>query len=187
MSPSSSTAPGQPTEETPTLHLARWTVTSGSNVNSRGAVVIASGDHQWEAASEGNGAVDAMFRAIDRALADVLTGHPRLLSYDVHAVAEGPDAEGRVTVSIAPPSGAAGARGTGRYTGESTSANIIAASIEAYIAALNLLLAEEHWAGATEDAGNRKRAAIAAKDAKASRAELDEEAGRIDTTEWFNQ
>jgi len=187
MSPSSSTAFGQPTEETPTLHLARWTVTSGSNVNSRGAVVIASGDHQWEAASEGNGAVDAMFRAIDRALADVLTGHPRLLSYDVHAVAEGPDAEGRVTVSIAPPSGAAGARRTGRYTGESTSANIIAASIEAYIAALNLLLAEEHWAGATEDAGNRKRAAIAAKDAKASRAELDEEAGRIDTTEWFNQ
>ena len=187
MSSSSSTASGQPTEETPTLHLARWTVTSGSNVNSRGAVVIASGDHQWEAASEGNGAVDALFRAIDRALADVLTGHPRLLAYDVHAVAEGPDAEGRVTVSIAPPSDAAGPRGTGRYTGESTSANIIAASIEAYIAALNLLLAEEHWAGATEDAGNRKRARIAAKDAKASRAELDEEAGRIDTTEWFNQ
>ena len=187
MSSSSSTTSSQPTEETPTLHLARWTVTSGSNVNSRGAVVIASGDHQWEAASEGNGAVDALFRAIDRALADVLTGHPRLLAYDVHAVAEGPDAEGRVTVSIAPPSGAAGARGTGRYTGESTSANIIAASIEAYIAAINLLLAEEHWAGATEDAGNRKRARIAAKDAKASRAELDEEAGRIDTTEWFNQ
>jgi hypothetical protein len=187
MSSSSSTASSQSTEETPTLHLARWTVTSGSNVNSRGAVVIASGDHQWEAASEGNGAVGALFQAIDRALADVLTGHPRLLAYDVHAVAEGPDAEGRVTVSIAPPSGAAGPRGTGRYTGESTSANIIAASIEAYIAALNLLLAEEHWAGATEDAGNRKRARIAAKDAKASRAELDEEAGRIDTTEWFNQ
>ena len=62
-----------------TLHLARWTVTSGSNVNSRGAVVIASGDHQWEAAAEGNGAVDALFRAVDRALAEVLSGHPRLL------------------------------------------------------------------------------------------------------------
>ena len=187
MSPSTSTTSGQPAEETPTLHLARWTVTSGSNVNSRGAVVIASGDHQWEAATEGNGAVDALFRAIDKALADVLTGHPRLLAYDVHAVAEGPDAEGRVTVSIAPPSAAAGARGTGRYTGESTSTNIIAASIEAYVAALNLLLAEEHWAGATDDAGNRKRAQDAAHDAKARRAELDEEAGRIDTTEWFNQ
>jgi len=174
-------------EETPTLHLARWTVTSGSNVNSRGAVVIASGDHQWEASAEGNGAVDALFRAVDRALAGVLTGHPRLLAYDVHAVAEGPDAEGRVTVTIAPPSAAEGARSEGRYTGETVSTNIIAASIDAYIGAINQLLAEEHWAGAAEDAGNRKRAQVAAHDAKARRAELDEEAGRIDTTEWFNQ
>src|SRR3989441_12479431 len=113
MAPSPPPASRPSTDPADTLHLARWTVTSGSNANSRGAVVIASGDHQWEAASEGNGAVDALFRAIDRALADVLTGHPRLLSYDVHAVAEGPDAEGRVTVSIAPPSGAAGGRGTG--------------------------------------------------------------------------
>ena len=41
---------------TPTLHLSRWTVTSGSQVQSRGAVVISSGDHQWEASAEGNGA-----------------------------------------------------------------------------------------------------------------------------------
>jgi hypothetical protein len=169
------------------LHLARWTVTSGSNANSRGAVVIASGDHQWEASAEGNGAVDALFRAVDKALAGVLTGHPRLLGYDVHAVAEGPDAEGRVTVSIAPPSDAAGPRGSGRYTGEIVSTNIIAASIEAYIDAINGLLAEEHWAGATETAGNRKRARVSAPDAKAQRAELDEEAGRIDTTDWFNR
>jgi 2-isopropylmalate synthase len=162
-------------------------VTSGSNVNSRGAVVLASGDHQWEASAEGNGAVDALFRAVDRALHGVLTGQPRLLAYDVHAVAEGPDAEGRVTVTIAPPSGAEGARGTGRYTGEVTSTNIIAASIDAYIEAVNQLLAEEHWAGATESAGNRKRARVHPTDAKARRAEIDEEAGRIDTTEWFNQ
>src|SRR3954453_1005447 len=170
-----------------TLHLARWTVTSGSNVNSRGAVVIASGDHQWEAAAEGNGAVDALFRAVDRALADVLTGHPRLLGYDVHAVAEGPDAEGKVTVTIAPPTGAEGARANGRYTGEITSTNIIAASIEAYIDAINELLAEEHWSGATETAGNRKRTRVSEPTAKAQRAELDEEAGRINTTDWFNQ
>ena len=169
-----------------TLHLARWTVTSGSNANSRGAVVIASGDHQWEASAEGNGAVGALFQAVDRALADVLTGHPRLISYDVHAVAEGPDAEGRVTVSIAPPSDVAGPRGSGRYTGEVVSTNIIAASIEAYVDAINDLLAEEHWAGATETAGNRKRARVSAPAAKAQRAELDEEAGKIDTTDWFN-
>ena len=54
------------------LHLARWTINSGSHVISRGAVVIASGDHQWEAAAEGNGPIDALFRAVDRALNDVL-------------------------------------------------------------------------------------------------------------------
>src|SRR3954464_11774082 len=126
-------APHPSADAADTLHLARWTVTSGSNANSRGAVVIAGGDHQWEASAEGNGAVDALFRAVDRALAGVLTGHPRLLSYDVHAVAEGPDSEGVVTVKIAPPEGAAGRRGTGSYSGEARSENIIAASVDAYI------------------------------------------------------
>jgi hypothetical protein len=170
-----------------TLHLARWTVTSGSQARSRGAVVIASGDHQWEASAEGNGAVDALFRAVDRALAGVLTGHPRLLAYDVHAVAEGPDAEGVVIVKIGPPSGAEGRRGTGRYTGEARSENIIAASVDAYIEAINAMLAEEHWAGAAESAGNRKRAQTGRNHDHSGRAKLDEEAGRIDTTEWFNR
>src|SRR5436853_1487052 len=103
MASTPSSAPRPATDAADTLHLARWTVTSGSNVNSRGAVVIASGDHQWEATAEGNGAVDALFRAVDKALVDVLSGHPSLRSYDVHALAEGPSAEGRVTVTIAPP------------------------------------------------------------------------------------
>src|ERR671921_1928612 len=176
MATTPSPADRQTADPADTLHLARWTVTSGSNARSRGAVVIASGDHQWEASAEGNGAVDALFRAVDRALAGVLTGHPRLLAYDVHAVAEGPDAEGKVTVTIAPPSDVAGPRGSGRYAGEITSTNIIAASIEAYIDAINELLAEEHWQGATETAGNRKRARVTEPSAKARRAELDEEA-----------
>ena len=171
---------------TPTLHLARWTVTSGSQVQSRGAVVIASGDHQWQASAEGNGAVDALFRAVDRALAGVLTGHPRLLAYDVHAIAEGPDAEGVVTVKIAPPSAASGRRGTGRYTGEARSENIIAASVDAYIGAVNRMLAEEHWAGATESAGNKKRARTAAAP-EGRRAELDPDEANHDTTAWFER
>jgi hypothetical protein len=180
-------APGSSADPTDTLHLARWTVTSGSNVNSRGAVVIAGGVHQWNATAEGNGAVDALFRAVDNALAGVLTGSPRLVSYDVHAMAEGPSAEGRVTVTIAPPTSAEGARASGRYTGEVTSTNIIAASIEAYIDAINGLLAEEHWSGATDAAGNRKRAGVSEPTARERRAQLDEEAGKIDTTDWFNR
>src|ERR687893_105907 len=107
------------------LHLVRWTCTTGSNTQSRGAVVVESGDHRWQATAEGNGPVDALFKAVDSAIHDVLTGHPRLLAYDVHAVAEGPSAEGRVTVRIAPPAGAEGDRAHGDYTGEAQATNII--------------------------------------------------------------
>jgi LeuA allosteric (dimerisation) domain len=199
MSPSSQTQTGQtdtgqtetveagrsPAETDQRIHLRRWTCTSGSNTNSRGAVVVESGDHRWEASAEGNGPVDALFRAVDRALGDVLTGHPRLLAYDVHAVAEGPDAEGRVTVKIGPPSAASGRRGRGSYEGASQSPNIIAASVEAYIEAINRLLAEAHWAGATEAAGNRRRAA-AGQEARPP-SEYDEEQSRHDTTRWFER
>ena len=75
--------------------------------------------------------MDALFRAVDDALADILEGHPRLVAYDVHAVAQGPDAEGRVTVAILPPEGSGGARPGGPYSGDVQGTNIIAASIEA--------------------------------------------------------
>jgi len=170
-----------------TLHLERWTVSSGSNVQSRGAVVLGAGDHQWDGAAEGNGPVDALFRAVDAALEGVLTGHPRLIAYDVHAIAEGPDAEGLVTVRIAPPASATGDRATGKYTGSSSNVNIIAASIEAYITAIDLLLAEAHWQGATDAAGNRRRAESAAVASAPRRAELDEDAAEHDTVAWFER
>lgn len=170
-------------ERTGALHLARWTINSGSNMVSRGAVVIASGDHQWQATGEGNGPIDALYDAVDRALTGVLSGRPRLLSFELRALAEGPDAEGMVRVRIAPPAGATGARASGEYEGVGRSTNTVAASIEAYIDALNQLLAEEHWASATEEAGNR----LGARGTDAARADFDETAGGIDTTDWFNR
>jgi 2-isopropylmalate synthase len=163
-------ATGTATE--PTLRLTRWTVTSGSNVQSRGAVVIDAGSHHWRASAEGNGAVDALFKAVDAALAEVLDGHPRLVGYDVHALGENSEAEGLVIVAIQPPAGAEGARGAGMYNGKARSTNIIAASIEAYVEALNALLAEEHWAGAAETAGSAKRGAA---EHHGRRAELDKD------------
>jgi hypothetical protein len=175
------------TEAAPeTLHLARWTATSGSNARSRGAVVIVSGDHEWRASSDGIGAIDALYRAVDQALAGVLTGHPRLLAYDIHALGEGTDTIGAVKVRIAPPD-VGGERGSGEYAGEARGPNIIAASIEAYVAALNLMLAESHWAGATEAAGNRRGASVTAGIAREERADLDEADVPHDTTAWFER
>ncbi|MEI7745039.1 MAG: alpha-isopropylmalate synthase regulatory domain-containing protein [Chloroflexota bacterium] len=166
--------------------LERWTVTSGSNANSRAAVVLRAGAHDWHASTEGNGAVDALFKAVDAALADVLGGHPALLAYDVHALAEGPDAEGRATVLIAPPSSAAGARADGRFAGGSSSTNTIAASVEAYIEALNAMLGSAFWAGAAAEAGAAHGVSSSA-DHGATGAVLDVEAEPIDATGWFNR
>lgn len=161
------------TETRPALQLTRWTVTSGSNVQSRGAVVIEAGDHHWRASAEGNGAVDALFKAVDAALADVLDGHPRLVGYDVHALAENSEAEGLVIVAIQPPAGAEGDRASGVYQGRKRSANIIAASIEAYVEALNGMLAEAQWAGAPESAGRDRGTAP---EPHGRRAEIDPDA-----------
>ena len=168
------------------LELARWTASSGSNARSRGAVVIVSGDHEWRASAEGIGAIDALYRAVDQALSGVLTGHPRLLAYDIHALGEGTDTIGAVSVRIAPPD-IGGERGAGEYAGTASGPNIIAASIEAYIAALNTLLAESHWSGATEAAGNRKGVAVSAGTAREQRADLDEAEVPNDTTAWFER
>ncbi len=150
-------AANPPTATDATLHLTRWTVTSGSNVQSRGAVVIDAGKHHWRASAEGNGAVDALFNAVDAALADVLQGQPRLVGYDVHAIGEGHEAEGLVMVAVEPPPGLEGSRSTGLYQGTARSTNIVASSIEAYVEALNKMLAEAHWAGAAESAGEARR------------------------------
>ena len=154
--------PPRPSADPPPRPLDRHVglATSGA----AGAVVIASGDHQWAASAEGNGAIDALYRAVDKALAGVLTGHPRLLAYDIHALGRGhrhdrcghgPDRAARRTTASA---------ATGEYTGEARGANIIAASIEAYIQALNELLAEEHWSGATDAAGTASGAGVSAGD-----------------------
>jgi hypothetical protein len=167
------------------VHLARWTCSTGSNTQSRGAVIIESGEHQWRGAAEGNGAIHALLNAVDDALREVLQGHPRLLSYEVRAVAEGADAAGRVTVRLAPPAAASGRRASGEYEASSTGENIVAASVEAYVEAINQLLAEAHWAGATEAAGNRRKTRHARRTQPA--AEYDEASAGHDTSAWFER
>ncbi|HEY8237993.1 MAG TPA: alpha-isopropylmalate synthase regulatory domain-containing protein [Candidatus Limnocylindrales bacterium] len=165
------------------LELTRWTVTSGSNVQSRGAVVIDAGNHHWRASAEGNGAVDALFNAVDAALAEVLDGRPRLVGYDVHALGQGHEAEGLVMVAVEPPVGLEGGRSGGLFQGTARSTNIVASSIEAYIEALNSMLAEPAWAGAAESAAKDRRKGP---ETHGRRGEIDRSA-KDDTAPWFDR
>ncbi len=168
----------------PPLRLARWTVQSGSNVRSRGAVVIEAGERHWEGKADGVGTIDALFRAVDDALVDVLGGHPRVVAFDVRALGEGSEAEGSVTVRVEPPAFAEGERRGGTYEATVRSLNIVAAGIEAYIDALNAMLSQAQWAGAAEEAGQGR-----AEPPKpvGRRGEYDAEQADHDTTSWFDR
>ena len=162
-------------------------MTSGSNVNSRAAVVIRAGDHDWKASAEGNGAVDALFKAVDLALAEVLGGHPRLVAYDVHALAEGPDAEGKVTVGIAPPTSAEGARGDGRFTRRGDQ-HEHRRGVGRGVRRGDQRDARRGLVGRGGRGGGLPAARGPARTPRdRRRAEFDDEARPIDTTEWFNR
>jgi hypothetical protein len=170
------------------IRLDRWTVTSGSNAVSRAAVVLHAGAHDWKASADGTGAIDALFRAVDQALGTVLGGRPRLVAYDVHALGEGPDAQGKVTVRVAPPADSPEGRADGLFEAQAASDNTIQASVEAYVEALNGMLGTEPWSGAAEEAASVHRPArLPGASAAASGTVIDEEAPTIDTTEWFNR
>ncbi len=186
MSEPARSAPGSaaPSSAEP-VRLERWTVTAGSNTTSRAAVVLSGGGRDWQASAEGTGAIDALFSAVDSALRAILGGQPRLVAYDVHALAEGTDAEGRASVRVAPPAAATGSRAEGEFAAEVSSNSILAASVEAYVQALNALLAVESWAGAPEAAASAE--GVPAAPEHHAGAELVVEAEPIDATEWFNR
>jgi 2-isopropylmalate synthase len=82
-------------------------------------------------AATGNGPVDAVCNAIDRAI------HipAKLVDFNVQSVTEGLDSLGQVSVRV---------QREGRiYMGRSTSTDIVVASAKAYVSALNRLLAQE--------------------------------------------
>ncbi len=157
------------------LRLLRWTMTTGSSGAARAAVVLAAGDHQWEATAESAGAIASLFDATDGALEGVLGGRVRLVAFDVHAVGETAGADALVKLAVEPPASATGGRAAGRYAGSARHVNLVAACAEAYLAAIRALLADGAWAGATEAAGNARLAELRARAERAgSRAELDE-------------
>ena len=101
-------------------------------------------DTRFVEAAVGTGPVDAAYKAIDA----VVEAPNTLLEFSVHAVTEGIDAQGEVTVRIQgedAPVAPNAQRETSRlrtYGGYGADTDIIVASAKAYLSALNKLIAE---------------------------------------------
>jgi 2-isopropylmalate synthase len=131
--------------------LQGWSVTSSHGGSSTGNVTVAIEGEARSAEGTGNGPVDALFSAVDAAVEPVLGWHPTLTDYEIRAVSAGEDAQGQVLVKSRRSTDPDAAHGTA--TGHGLSTNIIEASVEAYLAALEKLLGTdtEVEAGAASD------------------------------------
>jgi 2-isopropylmalate synthase len=119
------------------VRLEGWNVTSSHGGKATGMVSLAVGDEDHAKAAIGNGPVDALFAAVDDALQPVFGWHPVLEAYEIKAVSGGEDAQGRVLVRCR----RSNDEGPGALvvSGHGLSTNIIEASIEAYLVAVNKL------------------------------------------------
>jgi len=121
------------------VSLDYFQVTSGNVTVPTATIKLHKAGADIEEASSGDGPVDALYRAIDRALG---IGHIELLEYGLKAVTEGKDALGEVVIKIKN-------GGSRVYVGRGVSTDIVEASAKAYVNALNKLLGDQ-YAGGTE-------------------------------------
>ena len=119
------------------VRLEGWNVTSSHGGKATGMVALSVGDEDHAKAAIGNGPVDALFEAVDAALQPVFGWHPVLEAYEIKAVSGGEDAQGRVLVRCRRSSDVG--PGALVVSGHGLSTNIIEASIEAYLVAVNKL------------------------------------------------
>jgi 2-isopropylmalate synthase len=117
--------------------LLGWSVTSSHGGNSTGGVSLTIAGEERASDATGNGPVNALFSAVDQALFPVLGWRPVLTEYEIKAVSAGEDAQGQVLVRCRRSSD----EGPGALvvSGHGLSTNIIEASLEAYLVAVNKL------------------------------------------------
>lgn len=111
--------------------LEKLHIEAGNDVRPRATMKVWNNAQLVEASKEGNGPVDAIFKTIDALVKKDALGIT-LLDYIVHAVTAGTDALGEVTVRI---------KKDGRiYTGHGANTDVLVASAEAYLNAINKFL-----------------------------------------------
>jgi 2-isopropylmalate synthase len=119
------------------VSLLGWSVTSSHGGNATGTVSLSVDGSDRSTDATGNGPVDALYSAVDQALQPALGWHPVLAEYEIKAVSAGEDAQGQVLVRCRRSSD----EGPGALivSGHGLSTNIIEASLDAYLAAVNKL------------------------------------------------
>ncbi|MCB9479270.1 MAG: 2-isopropylmalate synthase [Deltaproteobacteria bacterium] len=110
------------------FHLVSFQSFGGPSVIPMAAVRVQKGDELIEQTGSGDGQVDALCDAINKAT----DFHGRLTRYEVSATTEGTDSLGEVFVMVA--------EGGSSMTGRSVAADVIEASALAYLNAINRLL-----------------------------------------------
>lgn len=114
-----------------TYHFEAYTTTSSNLTTSISQVTLKRNDEIISGVSSGDGPIDSAFRAIEQCIGH----HYELDDFQVQSVTEGKEALGSALVRL---------RNNGKlYSGNGTSTDIVAASIRAYINALNKIVAEE--------------------------------------------
>jgi hypothetical protein len=121
------------------LAVERWAASSGSERSSRANLTLLGGGHRWRANASGNGAIDALLRAVDNALAPLLGEGVVLVAYDVHATGVGHEAKASITTGVRRRDAPDGPI----YPGRAVDDSVLQASLDAYINALNALIRDE--------------------------------------------
>ncbi len=114
-----------------TYHFEAYTTTSSNVSNSMSQVTLKTDGEIICGVASGDGPIDSAFRAIEQCIGH----HYELDDFQVQSVTEGKEALGSALVRL---------RNGGKlYSGNGTSTDIVAASIRAYINALNKIVFEE--------------------------------------------
>ena len=115
----------------PTYKLDSYVVTSGNTISATAHLKVHRQEKLLQGVSLGDGPIDAAFLAIEQ-----ITGqHYELDDFQIQSVTEGREAMGQTVVKL---------RSGGKvYSGQGISTDIVGASIQAYLNALNKIVYEE--------------------------------------------
>jgi 2-isopropylmalate synthase len=112
--------------------LVTMSQASGMGERPHATVVLAEGSAERKADAQGDGPVDATFKAIE----SIAKSGAELLLYSVNAVTQGTESQGEVTVRLS--------KGGRVVNGVGADTDVIVASAKAYVSALNRLQSKMH-------------------------------------------